>query len=637
MKYMIMIIILLFTFYQNIDAYLNPHQEIINVIPNNALSNEHDLVEMYSYGDGRLLDMTWQDNSLLMASTKGLFSYTDSLNSISDNRNKIWSTAKATFSSNHQIVLRNGITQEVQLWNANDGTLIETIDYIEQTDFFAIDSNNLLMITGSGGGQIKLYDLKTTLLKRSTQAGLIYGLELSPSGKYFAYFGTNIVTIYNIEQDRVVNYQADSSITDMVFDPVQDTLVIADYYNNIHLIEADTGISQIYSLPNFVIYEVDMTKNGTIVAISIEKNETLLIEDKLENAKRLSFSGTHVALNSDETKIALAQLDGTIQIFDIDSGTMDSEFGNFIYQIYNISFHPEQTQVGMAIWNEFGRYANKTDFIIWDFETGETYRIQEEGASVSTITYLDDTDIWLLGLINGQVSLYSENLENIATFWAYEDHSVYKMAFNEATQTLITLSSIGEFKLWDVSNLENIETSYQFEYRITDIAINQPDNLLIYTSGTSIVLWDIVTQTQISILPEDGQQAINNSQPPQPLNFWKQGMYAISLDEHYVYTISSDLFIPSRIQKWDLNQLELVSVIDIEELQIEDFIVDEDILIANSFLSTQQNGLVIMDLATMSQIPYVSINFASILAYADNAELLAIAGGSEIILFSIQF
>ena len=196
-----------------------------------------------------------------------------------------------------------------------------------------------------------------------------------------------------------------------------------------------------------------------------------------------------VSFSSDGTLLASGASNGTIFVWDVDTGekveTLAGQGG-----IISLSFSPDST---LLAWSSFG---SSSRVFVWDVETGE--RVQTlvgHTDGVHSLSFSPDGSLLAVGTRDGRVFLWDVAVgERVETLIGHTDW-VESVAFAPDGSLLASASSDGTVKLWDVETGEIVKTLVEHTGRwIHPVAFTPDGTLLTFDplDGT-VRVWDVDT------------------------------------------------------------------------------------------------------------------------------------------------
>ena len=326
---------------------------------------------------------------------------------------------------------------ELQRYDVFDDILLDvSVSY--DSDYVFIASGNL------GGNEIVieaeqsvapsawLIDLRSRdLLKTvSGHQDWIWSMAVHPSGQYAASGSGPLntsdavdttVRLWNLEtgDELAVLEGHEATVEGVNFNPTGDRLVSASWDGRI------------------ILWEITETADG-----GLEATELYRLADGGEAAYNAVFS-------PDGLTIAVGLGDGTIALWDAETGESIRTFGDHTSQVTGLAFSPDGSKIASASWDNTAA--------LWDIETGE--RLQTftgHTRFVNDVAFSPDGQYILTGAWDSTARLWDiETGQEVRQFVGHNDR-IQTVTFNQAGTLALTGSADTTIRLWDVATGQEI-------------------------------------------------------------------------------------------------------------------------------------------------------------------------------------
>ena len=218
-----------------------------------------------------------------------------------------------------------------------------------------------------------------------------------------------------------------------------------------------------------------------------------------ELIKRLStytFSVNNVCFSSDDHFIAGGSGDGTVWMWDVETGELTKRFkGPWYDAITSVSFNGNSQLL-----------AGSSDGTVrlWNVETEKHITLTGHTAAITSVSFSSDRFQFASGSEDGTVRLWNNpNYPYLKTHIICHASSVNNVCFSCDSDLLAAGSMDGTVRLWDVVNREHIITLTGQTDFVSSVSFS-PDGCFLASGGGdgTVRLWNVENRTYIKILGE---------------------------------------------------------------------------------------------------------------------------------------
>ena len=243
-----------------------------------------------------------------------------------------------------------------------------------------------------------------------------------------------------------------------------------------------------------------------------------------------------IAFSPDGKYIASGSSDGTVKLWDGESGRDIYNFYGHNESVYSVAFSPDGKQLVSGSEDETVK--------LWDAATGKEIKtISWFSGTVKSVVFSPDGKYIASSFASGQIKLWDPATgEEIRSFFGYRDVGS-SIALSPDGKYIISDSGAGIIKLWDVESGREIRTFSGYSKWVYSLAFS-PDGKII-TSGYSdgiIKLWDVASGREIRTFS-------GHSERVHSVAFSPDGKYVVSGSGYW--TLSSRN-IDNTVKLWDV-------------------------------------------------------------------------------------
>ena len=375
----------------------------------------------------------------------------------------------------------------------------------------AFDPASALLAAASVDGTVRVWSVETheELYVFQTQTKNTGRVAWSPDGTLLAAVDGESVRIWKVKagiEDFI--FEGNTLNTDIAFSPNGALLAVAegsfvrlwdvDSHEEVGIL--DHGSEQVQSL--------EFSPNGRTLAsgsgnLIDGNNGTLRIWNVQKQLESFSIN-VHtpilgVAFNSDGSRLASGNADGTVGIWSVENGKRITDVKKN-EPVWSVVFSPNEDNL-LAFSDAIG------DVEIWDTVSESQITVLQKGFNTSSAAISLDGDLLALGNAEGQIQV--KNVETGDLLAVLEGHAsgvpgldtITNLAFSpngsilaSGTQNVANAPA----RLWNWANSSQLATLENYSFSPICLAFSSDGTLLATCEGDAIRLWDAHTGTRIA-------------------------------------------------------------------------------------------------------------------------------------------
>ncbi|WP_284619518.1 DUF4062 domain-containing protein [Aquabacterium humicola] len=231
----------------------------------------------------------------------------------------------------------------------------------------------------------------------------------------------------------------------------------------IRLWNTGSGV-ELLSLPGHAVRALRLSEDGSLLAAATEERR-LIVWDTRTGEERLRCAGhvdvlTGCALNTAHRRVLSSSLDGTIRLWDLDSGALLKTLGRTSAENERALMVPANDAghrgpvLGCDISSDGTLLASASSdqtVILWDVRTGEALRVyRSHEAAVNACAFSPDGRFLAAASADQTVCIWSAT-DTTVRLLAGHDDAVKDLAWSDDGATLLSASADGTLRMWDVA------------------------------------------------------------------------------------------------------------------------------------------------------------------------------------------
>ena len=229
---------------------------------------------------------------------------------------------------------------------------------------------------------------------------------------------------------------------------------------------------------------------------AISTLQKVLDKFKIKNLYGHTGDVTSVSFSPDSKILASASLDGTVKLWDVNSGREIYTFKGHTKGIASISFSPDGKTLASASYDKTIK--------LWDINSAKEIKTLKDDTDIniiSNVSFSPDGKTLASALEDKTVKLWDFNSgREIQTFKGHTDY-VDRISFSPDGKTLASASRDTTVKLWDINSGREIQTLIGHTNFVNSVSFSPDGKTLASTSyDDTLKLWDINSGKEIKTL-----------------------------------------------------------------------------------------------------------------------------------------
>lgn len=356
------------------------------------------------------------------------------------------------------MIIAGFTTGEVGLWNARNGTLVQTFpssgSQAVAVDFLPRDNK---IIAGFDDGTMRIWDIVTA---RQTDAFMmtspIHHLSINPTRGRMIVAQKDELRIWDIqgseELQRFIGH--DGQVAAVAYHPTNQFILSGSFDTTLMLWNAENA----QALQSFVGH------TGAVVALDF---------------------------NGDGSRFISSANDQTVRIWTTHSNEMTRIFTEHTSNVRAVTWHPSSTQVAS------GDFDNR--ILIWDADTGIIqHELLGHTGAIASLQFSPDGTLLLSGSFDDTLKLWDVATgEELQTFSGHTA-SVSAGRFNQDATQIISGASDNTIRTWDVTSGRELRRFEGHDRVINQVAFVTDSNAIMSASADGTLrLWDTLSGSEI--------------------------------------------------------------------------------------------------------------------------------------------
>jgi len=204
-----------------------------------------------------------------------------------------------------------------------------------------------------------------------------------------------------------------------------------------------------------------VSPEGTL-RLAVRQGNQIVVQqgtpDELQPSKPWQSDGSPIALSQDGLKLALGQKDGSVQIFDVNSGQEVATLPAVSGELTALALNADGSQLAGLYCSQVNQGENNealcanTDLFIWDVQSGQetgTLRFDTPGF-YRAVAFQNTGDLIAIGSDDGHIGLYDPQNDRQVEMAERATDGIVSLAFSPDGRTLASGNGDKSLQLWDV-------------------------------------------------------------------------------------------------------------------------------------------------------------------------------------------
>ncbi len=345
-------------------------------------------------------------------------------------------------------------TGEVGLWNARNGTLVQTFPSLDSrataVDFLPRDDK---VIAGFEDGSMRIWDVVTS---RQTDAftleAAIRDLEVNSAEVRMAVSLEGQMRIWDIqgsaEVQRFNGHRG--QVSAVTYHPDGELILSGSFDTTLILWDNDNAeVVQTYIGHDGAVVALDFNAEGSrFISSANDQTARIWVTETAEIT--LTFDGhngniTSVAWHPSSSLVATGGLDNRILLWDANTGEIQQELLGHDGSVASLQFSQDGTMLLSGSFDDTLK--------VWDIETGEDIRtLSGHTGSVFAGSFNDDATQVISGASDRTVRIWDVDSARELRRLEGHDRIINQVAFVSESDAVLSASSDGTLRLWDTTS-----------------------------------------------------------------------------------------------------------------------------------------------------------------------------------------
>jgi eukaryotic-like serine/threonine-protein kinase len=367
----------------------------------------------------------------------------------------------------------------------------------------AISPNGRILATGGNDGKAQLWDLRTGQELAYLPAdgwGEAYSFAFSPDGQTLVMPNSlsKIIHVWNVQTrdvKRRLQGHTKGPVMSVAFSPDGQSIAsVAGWFYATNepgeiliwdaaSMEKRAQLSGHQASVGFVAFSPDSSMlatpmgDGTILVWNVQSGQVV---KPLGSHRGLVWS---VAFSPPDGKlIASGGSDGTVRLWDLAKGQMTALLGVHAGPVYSVAFSPDGKQLASASLDQTAK--------VWDVEGGqELITFKGHVGRIWNVSFSLDGHQLVTGSLDGTAKVWPVPLRSESAIFAYHGWGFATVSFSRHGRWLVR-NAANEVTVWNAATLAKVATFPASE------SVCSPDgNLLVCVHESSFDVWDLSDAT----------------------------------------------------------------------------------------------------------------------------------------------
>jgi len=412
------------------------------------------------------------------------------------------------FSQDGLLILSASSDKTARVWSSANGQCIHTLQTPEGLVRATFNPDASLILTGSGGGRVALWDWKKNVQ--------VFGVDVHSQPIYCVCFNSDGKLIVSTSDDGTARIMALDGSTVRVFAPnngyirraifTPDNKYLWTSDRKLRKWDIETGKSVVIDPRTTTITSFDFLPGQKHIVVANHDNDLRILD--LEIALEAPKADDHtksvhmISISNDRNVLASGADDSTARIWDFESGSL-------LAVLKHTEDH-EQTQVSvlsLAFDGTTSRLVTSgdKDVFVWDIGTRSLIvKVQGHTTVVQDVAFSPINNKQIASAAEGGVRIWDiETKTTLKILDHYEGLPVSCISYSQSGLHLLSGSYDCVVRIWDLKSDED-ESLYGHSDWVQDVAWS-PDGSLVASASAdrTVRLWDATSAKELKVYAEN--------------------------------------------------------------------------------------------------------------------------------------
>ncbi|MFZ4826718.1 MAG: TIR domain-containing protein [Phototrophicaceae bacterium] len=335
----------------------------------------------------------------------------------------------------------------LSMWNIQERFLVRSFEGHAGTVWdIDISADGRYALSASDDGRLIKWDLVSVPYER-LDTGI--AADFSPDGKSLVIGDLDRLYTYSLETHEIISELASGDLFTIVkYSPNGEWIATAnDDAQSLEIWEVASGERVFNShLPRGSTYDMAFSKNGDYLLASSPESGVVVWETQgWEQRKDLRFDPEAFVfgLSTDQTRLALESAEGSIDLYDFNTGTFDTRLADRVQSIWSMNYSPNDQYLASGL--------SSGQVVIWDVEQRlSSFILSAHQGEVSQVIFTPDSRKIVSASWDESMILWDALTgEKLRHLLGHQD-KISSLAMSRDGEQIVTAGFDGTVYLWDL-------------------------------------------------------------------------------------------------------------------------------------------------------------------------------------------